>query len=89
MLRGTPRVKSSFLQNHGRRWYYTISLFLKRKKFAQSADRNNVTLNVSIKGTRTYSSRASEYMDSLARKVTGDLDGEDLIRVIWLSGEKH
>jgi AAA family ATP:ADP antiporter len=44
-------------------------------------------------GTRTYSDRASEYIDGiarkadgLARKVTGDLEGEDLIRVMWLSG---
>lgn len=26
-------------------------------------------------------------MDSLARKITGDLDGDDFIRVVWLSGE--
>ena len=39
-----------------------------------------------VQGTRTLSSRATEYLDELARKVTGDLHGEDLIRVIWLSG---
>ena len=44
------------------------------------------TSKIVRQGTRTYSSRASEYMDSLARKVTGDLDGEDHIRVAWLSG---
>jgi len=36
-------------------------------------------------GTQTYSSRAAEYMNRLARRVTGDLEGEDLIRVLWLS----
>ena len=37
-------------------------------------------------GTRSFSSRASEYLDTFTRRVTGDLDGEDLIRVVWLSG---
>lgn len=36
--------------------------------------------------TNTFSSKASEYFDHMVRKVTGDLDGEDLLRVIWLSG---
>jgi hypothetical protein len=40
-----------------------------------------------FQGTKTFSSRATEYMDDLARKVTGDLHGEDLLRVIWLSGK--
>lgn len=37
-------------------------------------------------GTKTVTTRATEYMDNLARKVTGDLEGDDLIKVIWLSG---
>lgn len=37
-------------------------------------------------GTTTVSSRASEYFDKLVRKVTGNLEGEDLMKVIWLSG---
>ena len=41
-----------------------------------------------FQGTKTFSSRATEYMDELARKVTGDLHGEDLLRVIWLSGKE-
>lgn len=36
-------------------------------------------------GTKTYSSRASEYFDRLSRKVAGDLDGDDFLRVLWLS----
>ncbi len=34
----------------------------------------------------TFSSRAVDYFDNLRRKVTGDLDGDELIKVIWLSG---
>ena len=37
-------------------------------------------------GTSTISSRATAYLDKMARKITGDLEGEDLIRVLWLSG---
>lgn len=33
----------------------------------------------------TFSSRATRYFDSLRRKVTGDLDGNDLLKVLWLS----
>jgi ATP:ADP antiporter, AAA family len=33
----------------------------------------------------TFSSRATRYFDSLRRRVTGDLDGDELLRVIWLS----
>ena len=65
----------------------TLSIISLSLNSASSFNFNNIAFNVSIKGTRTYSSRASEYMDSLAKKVTGDLDGEDLIRVIWLSGK--
>lgn len=36
-------------------------------------------------GTETVSSRATAYLDKMVRKVTGDLEGEDLIRVLWLS----
>ncbi len=36
-------------------------------------------------GTKTYASRASEYFDSLSRKVTNDLGGDDFVRVAWLS----
>lgn len=36
-------------------------------------------------GTQTVSARATAYLDKLARKVTGDLEGDDLIRVLWLS----
>jgi AAA family ATP:ADP antiporter len=36
-------------------------------------------------GTQTASSRASAYLDKMVRKVTGDLEGEDLLRVLWLS----
>lgn len=36
-------------------------------------------------GTQTVSSRATAYLDKMVRKVTGDLEGEDLIRVLWLS----
>ena len=38
-----------------------------------------------IQGTKTYASRASEYFDSLSRKVTNDLGGDDFVRVAWLS----
>ena len=34
-------------------------------------------------GTRT--SRATEYFDKLRRKVTGDMDTDELVRVLWLS----
>lgn len=33
----------------------------------------------------SFSSRATRYFDSLRRKVTGDLDGDDLLKVLWLS----
>lgn len=36
-------------------------------------------------GTQTYSTRASEYLHRITRRVTGNLEGEDLIRVLWLS----
>lgn len=36
-------------------------------------------------GTATYSSRASEYLEKITKSLTGDLHGEDLIRVLWLS----
>lgn len=35
--------------------------------------------------TSSFTSRATDYFDQLTRKVTGDLEGEDLIRVLWLS----
>lgn len=34
---------------------------------------------------KTVSSKASEYLDKISRRVTGDLHGEDLVRVAWLS----
>lgn len=34
---------------------------------------------------RTVGSRVTEYLDKIGRRVTGDLEGEDLIRVLWLS----
>ncbi len=33
----------------------------------------------------SFTSRATSYFDKLTRKVTGDLEGEDLLRVLWLS----
>ena len=30
--------------------------------------------------------RVSEYFHSLTSRISGELEGEDLIRVIWLSG---
>ena len=36
-------------------------------------------------GTKTFVGRASDYLDELSRKVTGDLNDEDFIRVLWLS----
>jgi len=36
-------------------------------------------------GTRSFSNRASEYLETVSRRLTGDLDGEDLVRVLWLS----
>lgn len=36
-------------------------------------------------GTQTFSSKATEYFDKMTRKITGDLQGEDLMRVGWLS----
>lgn len=33
----------------------------------------------------TFSSRATRYFDSLRRRVTGDLDGDELLKVLWLS----
>ena len=35
--------------------------------------------------TNSFTSRATDYFDKLTRKVTGDLEGEDLLRVLWLS----
>lgn len=37
-------------------------------------------------GTKTMAGKAGELLDKFARKVTGDLHGDDLLRVIWLSG---
>jgi ATP:ADP antiporter, AAA family len=37
-------------------------------------------------GTTSTSAKATAYLDALARKVTGGLEGEDLIKVLWLSG---
>ena len=36
-------------------------------------------------GTKSYSARAAEYMERITSNVTGGLEGEDLIRVLWLS----
>ena len=36
-------------------------------------------------GTRSFSARAAEYLDTFTRRVTGDLDGDELLRVLWLS----
>jgi AAA family ATP:ADP antiporter len=33
----------------------------------------------------SISSKASEYFDELVSKVTGNLEGDDLVRVMWLS----
>jgi AAA family ATP:ADP antiporter len=33
----------------------------------------------------SFSSRALRYFDNLRRNVTGDLDGDDLLKVLWLS----
>lgn len=38
-----------------------------------------------MKGMRTASSQAIEFFDNLTRKVAGDMSGEDLVRVCWLS----
>lgn len=34
----------------------------------------------------SFTSRATEYFDKLTRRVTGDLEGDDLLKVMWLSG---
>ena len=36
-------------------------------------------------GTTTTASKATAYLDKMIRNVTGDLEGEDLVRVMWLS----
>ncbi|KAJ1428062.1 TLC ATP/ADP transporter-domain-containing protein [Ochromonadaceae sp. CCMP2298] len=36
-------------------------------------------------GTQTPASRASAFIDKMTRRITGDLEGEDLMRVVWLS----
>ena len=36
-------------------------------------------------GTKTYSSRASEMFDSMTRQLTGNLEGDDVLLVAWLS----
>lgn len=33
----------------------------------------------------SFTSKSLDYFDKLTRKVTGDLEGEDLVRVLWLS----
>lgn len=33
----------------------------------------------------SFQSRATRYFDGLRRKVTGELDGDDLLKVLWLS----
>lgn len=59
--------------------------------FAKSAERNESgqeyleSQEWQKMGTSTFSSRATAYLDKLTRKVTGDLHGEDLLRVLWLS----
>lgn len=35
--------------------------------------------------SNSFTSKATEYFDMLTRKVTGDLEGDDLLKVIWLS----
>jgi AAA family ATP:ADP antiporter len=46
----------------------------------------NPNPNPLTQGTQTYASRATALMDNLVRNVSGDLEGDDLLRVIWLSG---
>ena len=36
-------------------------------------------------GTRTFSQRANEYLDKAVAAISGELEGEDKIRVLWLS----
>jgi AAA family ATP:ADP antiporter len=38
-----------------------------------------------VQGTKTFSSRASDFVDNLTLKMRGDLHGEELLKVIWLS----
>jgi hypothetical protein len=37
-------------------------------------------------GTKTVTSRATDFMDKIMRKISGDLEGDDLLKVLWLSG---
>lgn len=37
-------------------------------------------------GTKTVTSRATEMMDKVIRKISGNLEGDELLKVSWLSG---
>ncbi len=37
-------------------------------------------------GTKTVTSQATDFMDKIMRKISGDLEGDDLLKVLWLSG---
>lgn len=64
----------------------------KKSSSASSAEKDNQG-NEYLSGTpwkkmntnTSISSRASQYFDDLVNKVTGDLEGDDLLRVLWLS----
>ena len=36
-------------------------------------------------GTETFSQRANDYLDRAVSAISGELEGEDRVRVIWLS----
>lgn len=36
-------------------------------------------------GTQTFSQRANEYLDRAVNAISGELEGEDRVRVLWLS----
>jgi AAA family ATP:ADP antiporter len=45
-------------------------------------EKNWSKMNTSV----SFTSSATEFMDRAMRKITGDLDGDDFLRVLWLGG---
>jgi len=50
------------------------------REFLQDKDWKKMDTTVS------FTSSATEFVDRVMRKITGDLEGDDLLRVLWLSG---
>jgi hypothetical protein len=78
------KEESIYAMNLGPKWYEMFNLLLKSTAIIKSY--SYITVRMQYRqGTKTYTTRATEYFESLVKKATGNLDGDEFIRVSWLS----